>query len=81
MARARVRVPESLEDFTRADWERVIYEAALGLEDTKIAKMYLLDAVPQADIGVELGLERSTISKRLLRIMDKVGRTAKKIGI
>ena len=44
---------ESLDDFTRSDWESVIREAALGMEDTRIAELYLLDAVPQVEIGAE----------------------------
>lgn len=81
MARARVRVPESLEDFTRSDWEAVIREAALGSEDTRIAEMYLLDVIPHVEIGAELGLSRSTVSKRMPRIIDKVERTARKLGL
>lgn len=79
MAKARVRVSESLDGLLRSDWEKLIREAALGIEDTQIAKMYLLDAIPQVDIGAELGLERSTISKRLHRIIDRVERTAEKL--
>lgn len=81
MARARARVPDSLDDFTRSDWETVIREAALGVEDTQIAIMYLLDAVPQVEIGAALHLERSTVSRRLLRIIDKLERTARKLHI
>ena len=81
MARARVRVFISDADFTRSEWEMVIQEAALGIDDTKIARMYLLDAIAQADIGAELNLTRSAISKRLPRIIDKIERTAKKLGI
>lgn len=80
MARARVRVPESLEDFTRSDWENVIRESALGREDTMIAKMYLLDAIPQVEIGEEIGLTRSTVSKRIPRILDKIERAARKMN-
>lgn len=81
MARARARVPRSLSDFTRSDWERVIYEAALGAEDTWIAERYLLDAVAQVDIGTELHMDRSTVSRRLLKIIDKVERTAHKLEL
>jgi DNA-directed RNA polymerase specialized sigma subunit len=81
MARARVRVPESLEDFGRSDWEAVIQEAALGLEDTRIAELYLLDAVAQADIGAELKMDRSTVSRRLIRIIDKIERSAAKLNL
>lgn len=81
MARARARVPESLEDFTRAQWETVIQQAALGVEDTRIAQLYLLDAVPHADIGAEFGLSRSAVSKRLRKMIDKIERTAKKLDM
>lgn len=79
MARARARVPKSLEDFTRSDWEAVIREAALGVEDTRIAELYLLDCVAQADIGAEFGLNRSTVSRRLFRIIDKIEPTANRL--
>ena len=81
MARARARANISRADFTRSEWKMVIQEAALGIEDTRIAEMYLLDAIPQVDIGAELSLDRSTISKRLPRIIDKVERTARRLGI
>ena len=38
-----------------------------------------MDAVPQVDIGEELGLSRSAISKRLLKIVDRIERTARKL--
>lgn len=82
MAKARARVPERAKDFLRSDWEVVIAQAALGVEDTKIATMYLLDAIPQVDIGAEVGLERSAVSKRITtKIMPKIERTARKLNI
>ena len=81
MARARVRAGISDADLTRSEWEAVIREAALGIENTKIAQMYLLDAIPQVDIGAEIGLSRSAVSKRLLGIVDKIERTARKLGM
>lgn len=51
------------------------------MEDTRIAEMYLLDAMPQADIGAELDIDRSTVSKRLRRIIDKVERTAENLNL
>lgn len=81
MARARARVPVSLAAFTRTDWETVIREAALGAEDTQIAQLYLLDAIPQVEIGAALHLERSTVSRQLLRIVDKLERTAHRLHI
>lgn len=81
MERARVRVPRSLEGFTRSDWETAIHEAALGVEDTRIAELYLLDAVAQADIGAEMRMDRSTVSRRLIRIIDKIERTSRRLNL
>lgn len=81
MAKARAHVPESIEHLLRSDWEFVIQQAALGLEDTEIARMYLLDAIPQVEIGVELNMDRSTVSKRISKILPKIERTAKKLHI
>lgn len=81
MARARVRASISDTGLTRSEWETVIREAALGMEDTRIAELYLLYAIPQVEIGEEIGLARSTVSRRLLRIIDRVERTARKLGM
>ncbi len=80
MAKARARKFGSADELLRSDWERVIDEAALGIEDTKIAKMYLLDAIPQVDIGAEIGLTRSAVSKRMAKILPKVERVARKLN-
>ena len=72
---------KSFGDFTRSDWELVIREAALGVEDTRIAELYLLDAVPQIEIGAELLIDRSTVSRRLVRIIDRIERTANKMKL
>lgn len=79
MARARVRASVSDTGLTRSEWEMAIREAALGIEDTRIAKMYLLDGIAHVDIGEEIGLSRSAVSKRMPRIIDKVERTAEKL--
>lgn len=81
MAKARVRVSESLNRLLRSDWETVISQAALGEEDTKIATRYLLDAIPQVDIGAEIGITRSAVAKRLPKIIDKIERTATKLNM
>lgn len=81
MGKARARVPEELSQLLRSDWEKIILQANLGKEDTNIAEMYLLDAIPQIEIGTELNLTRSTVSRRLLKILDKVERTASRIAL
>ena len=63
----------------------IIEQAALGEEDTFIATRYLLDGIPQIEIAEELGdkfeksYNRSTISRRLPRIIHKIVRTAIKL--
>lgn len=81
MARARARVPDGLDRLLRSDWEIAINQAALGLDDTKIATMYLLDGTPQVEIGAEIGITRSAVAKRLPRIIDKIERTATKLNM
>lgn len=84
MARARVRLTgerKSLDSLLRSDWENVIREANLGIQNTKIAEMYLLDGIPHVEIGAEVGLERSTVTKRMPGILAKIERTARKMNI
>lgn len=81
MARARCRLPLGLADLLKSEIEAAINEANLGRDDTLIAKMYLIDKIPQIDIGIELDLDRSTISKRLPNILGKVEHTAHKMNI
>lgn len=80
MSKARVRGLESLNGLLRSDWEDVISQACLGRENTYIATQYFLEAVPQVEIAEELNLERSAVSKRLPKIMDKLKLTARKLG-
>ena len=81
MSRARGQQP----DLTRTELERVIYEANLGEEDGYIARRYFVDRVCQIDIAYEVsnrsGLEmsRSTISRRLEWIRERLNQTAHKL--
>lgn len=81
MARARVHLSDALADMLYSDWVNVIEQANLGTQDTEIARRYLLDAEPQIEIAVDLNINRSTISRRLPRILDKLERTARKMKI
>jgi hypothetical protein len=60
--------------------EKAISEANLGNSDSLIAKRYLLERIPQIDIAIELDLERSTISRRLPSIIDRVEKTAQRLN-
>ena len=64
MAKARPAEGE-LGSMTRSVAERVIYEANLGAEDTKIARMYYIERLPQIEIAEEMQMDRKTISERL----------------
>ena len=76
MASARVKIPLGLSGLLRDDFIKVIEQSNLGLENTKIATMYLIDGIPQMDIAVEIGYDRSTITKRLRKIVTRAEVTA-----
>lgn len=75
----RVVLPESLEPLLKSEMENCIDQANLGRDDSLIARRYLIDQWPQIDIAAELGWARSTVSKRIPRIMRKVERAAQKL--
>ena len=73
MAKARPAEGE-LGSMTRSVAERVIYEANLGAEDTKIARMYYIERLPQIEIAEEMQMDRKTNSERLRRINRRMKR-------
>lgn len=81
MYRARVRLPVELGELLKRDLETAIDQANLGEEDTLIARRYLIDQVPQIDIATEIGMERSTVSRRLPRILGRVLWAAERMGM
>lgn len=54
--------------------ERLIHESNLGREDEQIAALYLIERIPQIDIAAEIPLDRSTVSRRMERIMKRLVR-------
>ena len=81
MYRARVRLPVELGELLKRDLETAIDQANLGEEDTLIARRYLIDQIPQIDIATEIGMERSTVSRRLPRILGRVLWAAERMGM
>lgn len=79
MAHSKIKMSCILDGLLRSELERAIYETALGRADDVIARRYLVEKVPQIDIAAELGYERSTVSRRLKRIIPAVERTARKL--
>lgn len=78
---ARVRLPGSLGQLLRSEMEQAISEANLGNSDSLIAKRYFLERIPQMDIAAELDMERSTISRRLPFIIERVERSAQRLNL
>ena len=77
----RSKLPSRLSGLLRSQVIAVIQEANLGEEDTRIAELGLISRWPHASIGAELGLDRSTVSKRMKRIIEKVERTADRMEL
>ena len=78
---ARVRLPGSLGQLLRSEMARSISEANLGNSDSLIAKRYLLEHIAQIDIAIEVDCERSTISRRLPKIIAKVEEAAQRLEL
>lgn len=76
MTAARVKLPASIELLLRSEVEQAIEQANLGRFDTFLAKKYLIEQVTHMDIAVELGYDRSVITRRIPRIIQKVEYTA-----
>ena len=73
---ARYRLPPELGNLMRKDLESVIYQANLGREDEKIAKLYYVDKLPQVDVATELYLGRATVQRRLPGILARMKDTS-----
>lgn len=80
MAFARRKLPEPLQLLLKSEMQAAIEQANLGNEDTEIATLYLIERIPQADIAAALHYERSTISRRLPGITEKVIQTAHRLN-
>lgn len=78
-SRARGKLPPELDGLLASQVLTAIDEANLGLSDSAIARRYLVDRLPQVDIAAELGLERSTVTKRMRDIRPRVSSAANRI--
>lgn len=81
MARSRVNLPGELKGLLAGDWERVINEAMLGAEDREIARLYIVERLPQVDVADALHMDRSTISRRMGEIFREAQRTAQRLNL
>ena len=70
MAQARPNINDNLRSLSNSEWEYIIDNYIKSEIDRKIAKMYYLDGIPQADIGAEVGYSRSAIKKKLPKLLN-----------
>lgn len=56
----------------------MIHDSNLGLEDERMAILYLIDAIPQVEIAVSIPLDRSTVSRRMKKIIKRLVKMAEK---
>lgn len=79
MTQARIKVEPELACLTRSAWERLIYEANLGAEDSEVAKLYFIDHLCQIDIAIEKNTDRTHISRRLKQVHKRLAEVYKTI--
>lgn len=77
MAQARPNITDKLKTLSNTKWVEIIDNYIKSELDRKIAKMYYLDGIPQADIGAELGYSRSAIKRRLPKILNIIEKNTK----
>lgn len=75
--RARVKLPAQLDRLTTDQLVTLIKQSRLGREDEKIATAYLIDVLPMVDVGAEMGMSRSGVSRRMRGIIAKLMRMEK----
>jgi len=72
MTQARPRVKPELAGLSRSTWERLIYEANLGAEDTELATRYFIGHECQIDIAIDKDVERHSVSRRLKTAQNRI---------
>jgi len=70
----------ALEALSRSQIEVILYEANLGLEDTKLARRYFIDRVPQIDVAMEMDIDRKTVGARLRKIERRIAQELDRIS-
>lgn len=75
----RGKLPPELDTLLTSELKRAIREANLGRENSQIARRYFIDRAAMIDIGEEIGLDRSAISRRLKDITPRVAEATRKL--
>lgn len=79
MSSARIKLPPELERIHLFQMEDCILQANLGEQDRDMARMYLIDKIPQVEIAAEFGLSRTTVCKHLKRAIAKIDITNQRL--
>ena len=77
MAQARPNITDELRSLPNDKWEYIIDNYIKSEVDRKIAKLYYLNGVPQADVGAEVGYSRSAIKRKLPKILNIIEKNIK----
>lgn len=79
MSEARLRLPPDLDRIHLFQMEDCIIQANLGEQDRTMARMYLIDRIPQIDIAAEFGCSRTTVYKHLKEAIKKISVTNQRL--
>lgn len=63
----------------KSELEKAIDETVLSKEDSLVAKMYLLERRTHAEIACEIYRDRSTVTRRLPAILERISKTVKRL--
>ena len=70
MAKNRPKLPSTLEDMSRKDWEYLIEQFIKDEVDRKMTTLYYLDGWCQEDLAATIELSRRSIAKRLKKNLE-----------
>ena len=79
MTQAKVRIDPALAALTRSEWERLIYEANLGVENAEIAHRYFIDKQCQIDIAIDKDIDRKTIGRKITAVKTQLRNTYNRV--
>ena len=76
---SRLCIKDSFDSLLRPELERAIEETILRAEDREIARMYLLEKKTHAEIAVEIYRDRSTVTRRIPGIIERIAKTVERL--
>lgn len=79
MQESRYRLPDDLAGLLRSEWEKIIQEANFDQVDEAIVRDCIIWRNSQAYAGEGIGRSRSTVCRRMPRIIGRARAVAKKL--